>query len=150
MTTSTGHTIQTDVPIKMGGKNEAPQPVELLLAAFIGCTQATALFVGRQMKPDRIILDKMEFDIQAVRDEQGALSLPIDQDPKVPSRLHQISGTVSVYATKQQSISNFSLQVLKELTEQRCPVANMIIASGCEIDVHWLDGNAVARTRQAT
>ena len=85
MTTSTGHTIQTDVPIKMGGKNEAPQPVELLLAAFIGCTQATALFVGRQMKPDRIILDKMEFDIQAVRDEQGALSLPIDQDPKVPT-----------------------------------------------------------------
>ena len=145
MTTSTNHTIRTDVPLKMGGKNEAPQPVELLLAAFIGCTQATALFVSRQMKPDRIILDRMEFDIQAVRDEQGALSLPIDQDPPVPSRLQRISGTVRVYAAKQQAISDLSLRILKEQTEQRCPVANMMIASGCDVDVDWIDGNTLPR-----
>ena len=44
----------------MGGANLAPQPVETLLAALIGCTQATALFVGRQLG---VVIDKMEFDI---------------------------------------------------------------------------------------
>ena len=33
MQTNTGHTIQTDIPHKMGGKDTAPQPVEHLLAA---------------------------------------------------------------------------------------------------------------------
>jgi uncharacterized OsmC-like protein len=62
MTTNTGHSIKTDLPKAMGGRDEAPQPVETLLAALVGCTQATALFVGRQMKPNRVVIDKIEFN----------------------------------------------------------------------------------------
>ena len=68
VSTDTHHTIQTDLPKKMGGKDVAPQPVELLLTSWMGCTQATALFVARQMRP-RITLNRLEFiNIEAWRD----------------------------------------------------------------------------------
>eukprot|EP00526_Cylindrotheca_closterium_P021624 CAMPEP_0113655266 /NCGR_PEP_ID=MMETSP0017_2-20120614/29604_1 /TAXON_ID=2856 /ORGANISM="Cylindrotheca closterium" /LENGTH=104 /DNA_ID=CAMNT_0000568481 /DNA_START=71 /DNA_END=381 /DNA_ORIENTATION=+ /assembly_acc=CAM_ASM_000147 len=49
ITTNTGHSLATDIPKPMGGKDTAPQPVETLLASWMGCTQATALFVGRHL-----------------------------------------------------------------------------------------------------
>jgi putative redox protein len=141
MTTNTGHSIQTDLPKPMGGKDEAPQPVETLLAALIGCTQATALFVGRQMKPNRLLIDKMEFSLTATRDERGALQLPIEMDPPVPSRLQHVSGTIRVFAAKGAIIPIEQMRLLREQTEQRCPVANMMLASGCAMKVEWIDGS---------
>jgi hypothetical protein len=87
--TNTGHELRTDVPAPtstMGGTDSAPQPVETLLAALLGCTQATAIFVGRHLEP-RVLIERLEFvDIVAERDERGARSLPIDVDPSVPAR----------------------------------------------------------------
>jgi hypothetical protein len=86
-TNTPGHELVTDVPAQtMGGTDSAPQPVETLLAALLGCTQATAMFVGRHLKP-RVLIERLEFvHIVAERDERGALSLPIDVDPSVPAR----------------------------------------------------------------
>jgi putative redox protein len=129
------HTLQTDLPKTMGGDNLAPQPVETLLAAWIGCTQATALFVGRQMMGS-VQIDKMNFDIMAFRDERGALQLPIEITPEVPSRLLEIKGTIQLYTPSM--LSEELLEILKEQTEARCPVANMLIQSGCEMNVNWV------------
>lgn len=143
ITTNTGHKIATDVPVKMGGKDSAPQPVEMLLAAWMGCTQATALFVGRHMKQRRLLIERLEFeDIQGFRDERGALQLPIGKKlPEVPSRLQRITGTIRVIvkATSDRNgvASIDEIELLKQQTEARCPVANMITTSGCSIDVHW-------------
>lgn len=134
--TNTGHSIQTDVPRGMGGHDTAPQPVETLLAAWMGCTQATALFVGRHMEP-RLLLDRLEFDIVASRDERGALQLPLDAQREAPSRLQRVGGIITVYLRK-GTISVEQIKVLSEQTEERCPVANMMIASGCEMAVEWV------------
>ena len=140
ITTDTGHSLSTDIPLKMGGKDSAPQPVETLLAAWMGCTQATALFVGRQL-PKRLAIERISFEnIRAVRDERGALELPIDTTPSVPSRIQTVTGTIRVYARKGQRIEPDQLKLLEEQTELRCPVANMMIASGCEMNVMWMDG----------
>jgi len=142
MQTITGHTIQTDVPQKMGGKDSAPQPVEHLLAALIGCTQATSIYVGRMMKP-RLLIDRIEFDIHGYRDERGALALPIDNLPSIPARLQCVSGTVKVYFKKNgMNVSDEELSILAEQTEQRCPVANMMHASGCDMDIKWVNGSS--------
>jgi uncharacterized OsmC-like protein len=143
MKTNTGHSLQTDLPKRMGGQDEAPQPVETLLAALTGCTQATALFVGRQMKPDRLQIERMDFFLTATRDERGALQLPIAQNPPVPSRLQLVTGTIHVFLRQQKSITPNQMAALREQTELRCPVANMMLASGCEIDVEWIDGSAL-------
>ena len=139
--TDTEHLLYTDLPKKMGGKNTAPQPVETLLAAWMGCTQATALFVGRQMKPNRLLIDRLVFDnIQGERDERGALTLPIDENPPVPSRLVRVTGSITVYRAKGEPISQEEMELLREQTELRCPVANMMMASGCQMNVEWVCG----------
>lgn len=142
MITNTGHSLKTDVPKRMGGTDDAPQPVETLLAALLGCTQATAIFVGRNMVP-RILIDKIDFDIQAERDERGALTMPIHETPVIPARLKRIHGTIHVFA--KSTLSQEQLATLTTQTEARCPVASMVIASGCNLDVKWIDGMAVLK-----
>jgi hypothetical protein len=158
--TNTGHVLQTDLPRTMGGRDSAPQPVEMLLASWMGCTQATALFVGRHLLNNNAVIDCSEFDnITAFRDERGALALPIDRAPSVVSRLQRVTGTITVHTRCQQDsscsnnnnnnatgISAEQLLVLKEQTELRCPVANMMIASGCVMDVTWVVGAANSGT----
>ena len=140
MKTNTGHTIETDVPKSMGGNDNAPQPVETLLAAWMGCTQATALFVGRNMNP-RVYIEKIEFDsIEAYRDERGALGgeFPLNigdsrdgsgNSPDVPARLECVSGVVKVFAVDRKRgesgrliLSDEQLRILGEQSERRCPV----------------------------
>jgi uncharacterized OsmC-like protein len=140
ITTDTGHVLQSDLPRRMGGKDSAPQPVETLLAAWMGCTQATALFVGRQMKPERLLLDRLVFDVKGVRDERGALALPMEADPPVPSRLLEVRGQITVYQAGGTAIARDKMSLLQEQTEKRCPIANMMIASGCVMNVAWVDG----------
>ena len=130
MKTNTGHSLHTDVPKQMGGGDEAPQPVETLLASWVGCTQATALFVGRNMEP-RLLIDKIEFDIEAYRDERGALGgeLPIkvgSELPDIPARLEKVVGVVKIYSKKRKGVvvhlTEEQLSLLGEHTERRCPV----------------------------
>jgi putative redox protein len=123
----------------MGGRNTAAQPVETLLAAWMGCTQATAVFVGRHMK-ERVRVEKLAFDVEAWRDERGALQLPLSEHKQVPSRLLEISGTIQVYA--QRRLSNEEMVVFRDETEERCPIANMIMASGCKMNVEWVNGES--------
>jgi uncharacterized OsmC-like protein len=141
LVTNTGHALQTDLPRLTGGRDQAAQPVETLLAALIGCTQATAMFVARNLRPSRLAIDRIDFDVEAVRDERGALSLPIDVTPDVPSRLRSVAGTVRVHAANNGEIDDSVLELLREQTEIRCPVANMMIASGCDLNVRWIDGS---------
>ncbi|KAL7469916.1 hypothetical protein ACHAXS_010165 [Conticribra weissflogii] len=140
MTTDTGHELQTDVPKKMGGSDTAPQPVEHLLAALLGCTQATAIYVGRMMSP-RLLIDKIDFDVEAYRDNRGAVELPIEKMPEVPARLQCVSGTVEVYFKNGFEVSREQLNLLAEQTEARCPVANMMHSSGCHMDLKWTIGS---------
>jgi len=139
---NTGHTLCTDIPKTMGGRDSGPQPVETLLAAWMGCTQATATFVGRQMT-ERVPIQNIEFvNIEAFRDERGALQLPIEETPAIPSRLQRITGTIRVHTRTKEDLSSEQMELLKEQTEIRCPVANMIISSGCSIDVQWVNASS--------
>ena len=137
--TNTNHILETDVPKKMGGGDEAPQPVEHLLAALLGCTQATAVYCGRMMKP-RLIIDKIDFNIEAYRDERGALSLPITETPTIPAHLQKVAGTVIVTFKDGMEVSEEQLHMLGKQTEARCPVANMMHASGCIMEIEWKNG----------
>ena len=135
--TSDGHSIATDLPHIIGGDDTAAQPVYLLLASLVGCEHATAAFVARQMKP-RVNLRGVHFDISAERDERGAIALPLTTPAEeLPhSRLQRIAGTATVDcdATQEQ------VDELSRLVKLRCPVANMVSLSGCELDIKWQKG----------
>jgi putative redox protein len=126
-----GFQIITDTPKKMGGQNAGPQPVELLLASLIGCEQATAMFVARHIP---IKIEKIDFQVDAVRDERGALTLPLGLDNTLPpARLTSITGRAIVYTDgTQEQIDQLEAEVIR-----RCPVANMVTLSGCILDIKW-------------
>ena len=83
-------------------------------------------------------MGKIEFDITASRDERGALHLPLDTPPPVPSRLEHVWGTATIYDT------NASLEQIVTLgneVHRRCPVANMMVMSGCQLEIEWRIAN---------
>ena len=86
-------------PEEDGGADEHPQPVELLVAALIGCEQATAAFVARHMTP-RLALAGLTFEYVARRDERGATSLPLHAPLPVPARLTGVTGVATVHLVR--------------------------------------------------
>ncbi|CAK9081723.1 132 kDa protein [Durusdinium trenchii] len=130
--TDDGYSIESDTPKSTGGSGTAPQPVQLLLAALVGCEQATAKFVAMKMRVPPI--RRIQFELHAERDEWGSLAGPIDQHPLQPSRLQRIWGTAHVYSDANAS----QIRAISEAVKKRCPVASMVIESGCELDVRWV------------
>ena len=130
--------LSTDVTISQGGTNKAAQPVLLLLASLCGCELATARYVAFKSNP-RIVMGKIEFDINGNRDERGALHLPMYTEPPVPARLEHVWGTATVYDTNasQEQISALGAEV-----HRRCPIANMILLSGCRLEIDWKIANS--------
>jgi len=139
--TARNHSIATDVPAPMGGQDAAPQPVELLVAALIGCEQATAAYVARHMSP-RMKLKGIHFEYVASRDDRGATALPIDKTPPCDAKLARVTGTAIVHLGLSEDAHGAStiarrVEELKRAVESRCPVANTLKAAGTELDVTW-------------
>ena len=63
------------------------------------------------------------------------MSLPIGEDPPVPSRLSAIWGTATV--SGDPALDAAAVARLGEIVHQRCPIASMVVASGCELDIRW-------------
>ncbi|OQR81733.1 hypothetical protein THRCLA_23307, partial [Thraustotheca clavata] len=99
--------VATDLPKAMGGTNEAIQPVELFLTSLCGCELATAQFVARHLKP-RVEIEKIEFFVHAIRDNAGAIKLPLNTDPNLMpvSRLQRIWGVAHVFTHANQDQVN--------------------------------------------
>merc|ERR1712014_269640 len=119
-------------PRSAGGSGSVPQPVQLLLAALIGCEQATAHFLAGKLRLPPI--RRIDFHIQAERDEWGSMIPPVHLPPAQPSQLQRIWGTATVVT----SASAADVQRLASMVKLRCPVASMIIASGCKLEVEWV------------
>lgn len=159
------HEIRTDVPRSMGGGDEAPQPVELLLSALVGCEQATAAYVARHMKP-RFKLKAVHFSVIGERDDRGATSLPITDPPPTGARLTRVSGEAVVYVRGPERETDARVEELARLVQSRyvrpvrsvaasfarsprhslvlharsfarCPVADMMHAAGTKLEVRW-------------
>jgi len=129
--TADGFELRTDTPKQMGGSNTAAQPVYMLLSALIGCETATANFVARQMK---FRIRDIRFRLSAWRDERGAISLPLEVTDHIPSQLQVVKGeaVVDTDATQEQ------LTTLGHHVHKRCPIASMLVNSGCKLDISWV------------
>ena len=134
-----GHVLKTDLPVLHGGDASAAQPIETLLSSLLGCEVATAHYVARYLwpKPHNRIERIAWEDVTAKRDERGALALPIDAPPPVSPIITHVSGTALVKVAKGSPVSEADVRKLGELVEQRCPVAAMFVAAGCEMKIDW-------------
>ena len=136
--TSTGHHLGTDLPKLAGGTDTNAQPVELMLAALLGCKTATAHFVARHIWPrplNRLATISFE-NVEAVRDERGALAMPITEMPPMTAAILSVRGVARVRPV-QPGITAADVRALGEQVERRCPVAATLMAAGCELDFEW-------------
>ena len=111
-----------------------------MLAALLGCKTATAHFVARHLwpRPNNKILSIRFDEVVAERDERGALSLPITDEPPTTAALTRITGIARVRPVDASSVSAARVAPLGEIVEQRCPVAATLVAAGTKLDFEWL------------
>ena len=69
------------------------------------------------------------------------MSSPVDAGSGTVSRLQKIWGTATVHG----GLDGGQVDTLAELVKERCPVANMVVASGCEVDIVWQPAAAMAQ-----
>lgn len=60
--------------------------------------------------------------------------MPINVIPAVPARLTRVSGRVRVVAP---GATAAQLDMLAAQTHARCPIANLLVAAGTQLDVHY-------------
>jgi hypothetical protein len=78
------------------------------LSALVGCETATATFVAKKLG---LNIRSIDFDVHAERDQRGALTMPIDKLPDVPSRLLAVRGTATI--TTDAEVSAATMAVLE-------------------------------------
>lgn len=82
-------------------------------------------------------LKGISFRIDAWRDQRGAIGSPTEiehGDFRIPSHLQSVSGTALVDTDGTQA----QVDELAHEVHLRCPVASMMAASGCRLDIKWL------------
>lgn len=86
------------------------------------------------MEP-RIDIKRIDFEVRAVREERGAIGLPLDEDLP-PSRLQRIWGTAVVHVSSPSSQA--AVDMLARQVKRRCPIANMVSLSVCVLDIEFV------------
>lgn len=119
------HEVIVDEAAQMGGKNEGPNPLQYLLTALTGCTNAVAHFAAKEME-----FDLQELSIQASGefDPRGFMG-----DPNVRTYFETVTLDVKVKTTESE-------ERLKELQKQvasRCPVYGTFSAANIEMKDSW-------------
>eukprot|EP00520_Triparma_pacifica_P010810 CAMPEP_0118645974 /NCGR_PEP_ID=MMETSP0785-20121206/7794_1 /TAXON_ID=91992 /ORGANISM="Bolidomonas pacifica, Strain CCMP 1866" /LENGTH=208 /DNA_ID=CAMNT_0006537907 /DNA_START=323 /DNA_END=945 /DNA_ORIENTATION=+ len=140
--TDTGHVVKTDVPKLMGGSNLHPQPVELLLSSLLGCTTTTSHYISRNWHPKPFEIIGLEMDVKAHRDNRGVMKKPtheLVEDFGIDAMLQRVTGVVTIFVSPlTEDIDSIDVSKFGVVVEDRCPVANMIVKSGCVMDVEWV------------
>lgn len=107
--TSSGHEVRMEGAAELGGKNEAPRPMELILAGAGGCSAYDVVLI---LKRGRHVIEDCEVRLTAER---------ADTDPKVFTRIHY-HFIVTGKALKQEAVE----RAIKLSAEKYCSASIML------------------------
>src|SRR5699024_995135 len=116
------HEIIVDEAEQMGGDNAGANPLQYLLTALTGCTNAVAHMAAKEIDFD---LQELSIKASGEFDRRGFMG-----DPEVRSHYQTATLTVEVY----RSESEERLPDLIVMVASRCPVCSTFI--GADIDMH--------------
>ena len=126
-----GHAV-TDEPIAHGGTGEGPSPLQAVLGALCGCESVTFHRTSNDMG---FSYDRIDFEAEFTIDIRGRLGV---------REVRPHFQTIRMQATVVTDERAERLAEVVEETEARCPVYNLMIDAGVNIETLW-----VARAREA-
>lgn len=115
----------TDEPVPHGGSGEGPSPLQAVLGALCGCEAVT---FHRTATDLGFHYDSLDFEAAFTIDIRGRLG-----DRSV--RPHFQTVRVRAVVATDESAEAFAAVV--EETEARCPVMNLIVDAGVDLEVQW-------------
>ncbi len=119
------HTIIVDEAEQMGGDNAGANPLQYLLTALSGCTNAVAHMVAKEMEFD---LQELNIKASGEFDPRGFMG-----DPDVRSHFQTAKLEVKVTTSESEERVN----ELKEKVTARCPVYSTFAAADIEMTDVW-------------
>lgn len=119
------HEVIVDEAAQMGGNNEGPNPLQYLLTALAGCTNAVSHIVAKEMEFD---LQEVAIDVSGEFDPRGFMG-----DPNV--RTYFGSATLNVKITTTESADR--LDELQKTVASRCPVYGMFAGANIDMNESW-------------
>lgn len=119
-------TFVTDEPKPQGGTGEGPSPLQAVLGALCGCEAVTFNRTAADLGFD---YDSLDFEAAFTIDIRGRLG-----DRKV--RPHFQTVRVRAVVATQETPEAFAAVV--DETEARCPVMNLIVDAGVDLEVEWV------------
>ncbi|UVI29361.1 OsmC family protein [Paenibacillus spongiae] len=120
-----GFTFPIDEPVKLGGTDTAPTPMEYMLGSFNGCLLIVIEMIAKEMG-------------LAVRDLQAESTGTVDRrgmfgTADVSPHFQEVRNAV-VFDTDE---SSERIEELKERVKKRCPAYNLFKDAGIAIELNW-------------
>ena len=120
-----GHGV-TDEPIAHGGTGEGPSPLQAVLGALCGCETVT---FHRTSKDMEFGYEGIDFEAEFTIDIRGRMGV---------REVRPHFQTIRLQATVVTAESPERLAAGVEETEARCPVYNLMIDEGVNIETLWV------------
>ncbi len=122
--TSRDFKVGLDEPKDLGGKDQAMNPVEMLLNALGGCMTICAAAFAKKCGVD---LRACNVDIEGDLDPEGFLGI----NPDVRTGYQEIRYKINIDSPSPEE----NIQKLRELIEERCPVSDTLkgVKVACKI-----------------
>ena len=115
-----------DEPEDLGGSDQGPNPVELVLAALSSCTSVMIAIIAKEQG---FVYEAVDFSNSGELDIAGLMGAE-----DVSTHFQTIDFNVAIKTTE----SNEKLQQLQKEVERRCPVFNLLQDAKVPVTAQWV------------
>jgi uncharacterized OsmC-like protein len=116
----------TDEPVAHGGTGNGPSPLQTVLGALCGCEAVT---FNRTAADLGFEYDSLDFEAAFTIDIRGRLG---DRSVRPHFQTVRVRAVVATEETPE------AFAAVVEETEARCPVMNLIVDAGVDLQVEWV------------
>ncbi len=115
-----------DEPANLGGTDEGPNPVELVLSGLSSCTSVMISLIAKEQG---FAYEGAEFSSSGDIDLQGMSGVE-----GVSPHFQSVNFDVQVTTNESEE----RLQQLREAVERRCPVMNLFLDANVPVNMSWV------------
>lgn len=119
-----------DEPVKLGGTNEAPTPMEYILGSFNGCVLIVIEMVAKEIN---FSFKNLTAESVGIIDRRGLKGID-----NVNPQFQEVVNTIWFDTEENED----RLEELKEIVARRCPAYNLFKDSGMLISLNWFKEKA--------